>query len=445
MSERAYPHSLEAERSVLGAVLLDNALYDDAAVQLPEPDAFFRHGHRVVWETMGRLRADGTPIDFGTLREALGPSKIEDAGGVAYLASLVDGVPRAVNVAFYARTVRDKAMLRALIRQSEALIARAQTSTDDAEDVLEHAERAILALSMASQPGEWVLAGEWFAQMAKRVEAAASRPRGLTGVTTGLVGLDQITRGLQRSELVIIGARPSVGKTSLMLQLVRQAANAGMVGLFSLEMSREAIGYRAISQESGIGAYHLMSGYVPSTDQRKIAASLDALGSLPIAIDDSAGMTPGSIRAKARRLRARYGAISALFIDYLQLLYGGSTSRHQNRTQELGEIAKSLKDLAKELECPVVVLSQLTREADKGGAPKLWHLRESGDIEAAADLVILMHRPGQHEEGKAYGDREEAHLIVAKQRNGPTGLVRAQWQAQTMRFIDAPEDAQGAA
>jgi len=249
-----------------------------------------------------------------------------------------------------------------------------------------------------------------------------------------------MTRGLQPSDLVFIGARPSTGKTSLMLQMALHASVSHFVGVFSLEMSRQSVGFRAVAMEAQVDAQRLMTGFIQRREQALVSAAMERLSARPLAIDDSAGQTAAGIRAKARRLVSTHGP-GVIFLDYIQLLYAGG--RSENRNQELSKISASLKALAKELRCPVVVLSQLSRDSDKGGnkRPQLWHLRDSGSLEQDADLVLLLHRPGQHEDGARIQDGEAAELIVAKQRNGPCGIVHLQWHGSTMRFTEAPASA----
>lgn len=435
---KALPASLEAERSVLGAVLLDGELYDTAAAVLHTGAHFHRLAHRFVWQAMTRLHHARTPIDFGTVRESLtSAGHLEDVG-LPYLIALIDGVPKASNVEHYAKVVRDKATLRELIAQARAIVEEALEAPEDVSALVDAAERRLMGIGQDAARGDFLVAEDWMAEMFGHVEKATTERRAVTGIPTGIAELDRMTRGLQPSDLVFIGARPSVGKTSLMLQIALHASHTSFAGVFSLEMSRQSVGFRAVAMEAQVDAFRLMTGYVNVAEQRSVAAAMERLGARRLAIDDSSGQTAAGIRAKARRLASRYGA-GVIFLDYIQLLYTGG--RQENRNQELSQISASLKALAKELVCPVVVLSQLSRESDKGAnkRPQLWHLRDSGSLEQDADLVMLLHRPSQHDDGQRYQDGELAELIVAKQRNGPVGVVPLQWHATTMRFTDASQ------
>lgn len=430
------PTSLDAERSVLGAILIDGELYDSAAAVLTSSAHFSRVAHGFVWQAMTRLRQARVPIDFVTVRESLTSAGHLEEVGVLYLTRLTDGVPKASNVEHYARTVRHKAILREVIAVVRQVEAEALQGPEDVEALVDLAERRLMGIGKDAARGEFLEASDWMHEMFAAVSKAASDKRAITGIPTGIAELDRMTRGLQPSDLVFIGARPSVGKTSLMLQMALHASRASFAGIFSLEMSRQSVGFRAVAMEANIDATRLMTGFTSATEQREAGAAMERLSTRKLAIDDASGQTAAGIRAKARRLVSRHGA-GVIFLDYIQLLYTGG--RAENRNQELSQISASLKGLAKELQCPVVVLSQLSRDSDKGASrrPQLWHLRDSGSLEQDADVVMLLHRPGQHEEGQRFSDGEAAELIIAKQRNGPTGMVPLTWHAQTMRFIDA--------
>lgn len=431
----AEPHSLDAERSVLGAVLLDGELFDTAASVITAGDQFLRTAHRMVWEAMTRLRQAGIAIDFGTVRESLASAKQIDEVGVVYLLGLTDGVPKAMNVEFYARTVREKATLRNLITQARQIIAEAEENPEDVAAVVDAAERRMMSVGRETVKGDFLLASDWMREMYAHIETATSQRRAITGVPTGLVELDRMTRGLQPSDLIYVGARPSVGKTSLALQIALEASRHTMVGFVSVEMSRTSVGFRAVSMESRVDAVRIMTGHVGGDEMRRVGDALGRLSERRLAIDDASGQTAAGVRAKVRRLASRYQC-GLVMVDYMQLLRTGQ--RSENRNQELSQISAGMKDLAKELNAPVVVLSQLSRDSEKnaGRRPAVWNLRDSGSLEADADLVILLHRPNQHEDGQRYSDGEPAELIIAKQRNGPTGVIPLQWQATTMRFAD---------
>lgn len=438
MSERGEPQSLEAERSVLGSILIDGDAFDMAAGVL-NAEHFARVVHRYVWHAMARLRKAGAAIDFGTVRESLSSAGHLDEVGILYLSQLTDGVPKASNIEHYARIVRDKSTLRDLLEQARGIVKEALESPEDVQGLVDSAERRLMAVGKSISRGDFLLADDWMGEMFRHVEAASSNSRDVTGVPTGIAELDRRTRGLQPSDLIYVGARPSVGKTSLALQIALEASKHVMVGFVSVEMSRASVGFRAVSMESRIDALRIMTGKITGYEVTRVTEALNRLSERRLAIDDASGQTAAGVRAKVRRLASRYGC-GLVIVDYMQLLHTGQKS--ENRNQELSQMSASLKDLAKELNAPVMVLSQLSRESEKnaGRRPAIWNLRDSGSLEADADLVLLLHRPGQHEDGQQYREGEEAELIIAKQRNGPTGVIPLVWQGSTMRFVDVAID-----
>lgn len=427
---------LSAERAVLGAILVDADAYDVAAGLLHESH-FSLPEHGFVWQAMARLRAAGMAIDPQTLRAELERAKrLDSVGGMLYLSELVTGVTRASNVDAYARIVVEKATLRGLVRAAERIVADAQDSGEDAAVLCERAEARIAELTGTVVRGDFVHAEDWMLEVSRDIEKATIEKKQVTGVPTGFPTLDRMTRGLQPADLIYIGARPSTGKTSLALQLAIEASKHTMTAFVSVEMSRRAVGVRAVSMEARVDAGRIFTGFINSEEQRRIGDALARLSSRRLAIDDAAGQTATGVRAKVRRLARKHGC-GAVFIDYMQLLHDQAKS--ENRNQELAAISAGLKALAKELDAPVVVLSQLSRDSAKspaGGRPQLHHLRDSGSLEQDADLVMLLHRPNQHADGQRYEDGELAEIIIAKQRNGATGPVPLQWQASTMRFTE---------
>jgi replicative DNA helicase len=440
--ERVLPHNLEAERSVLGAVLIDNQAFPFALATV-SGGMFYRDAHRRLFEAIGRLEAKRVPMELVTLREELTRAgELDEVGGPAYVASLVDGVPHATNVEYYARIVREKWQLRQLIFASNKILARAYEASDEASAILDGAERDILGIGRASARGDFVLASDWFLEVATAINLAADTRQVVTGVPSGLPTLDRMTRGFQPADLIYLGARPSTGKTSLALQLALEASRHVMTGFVSMEMSRKVVGFRAVALEAAVDAYRLMTGHLNDLEQQRVGAALARLGERRLAIDDSSGQTATGLRGKVRRLAQRYG-LGACFIDYMQLLRDGGREA-ENRNQELSAISASLKDLARELDLPIVVLSQLSRDMEKQGnrRPRVSDLRDSGALEQDADVVLMLWRPKQHEENQHYTDGEPAELIVGKQRNGPTGVVKLQWRGEQMRFAEEAEEPQ---
>lgn len=440
VAERVLPHNLDAERSVIGAVLIDNEAFAYASAVVDE-GAFFRDAHRRIWRQIVGLSDRRQPIDTVTLKEALERAgDLEEVGGPAYVGSLIDGVPRATNVEYYAGIVREKARLRALIFSCNKILADAYEAEQDASVILEQAERGILAIGRDRSRGDFVLASDWFRDVYGQIEAAFQAPREVTGVASGIPTLDRFTRGFQPADLIYIGARPSVGKTSLMLQLALESSRHVMTGVVSVEMSRKVVGLRAFALEARVDAFKLMTGMLNEVEQWRVGQAIETLSQRLLAIDDSSGQTAAAIRGKVRRLAHRYG-LGICFIDYIQLLRDPRGKEYENRNQELAQISAALKDLARDLNCPIVVLSQLARASEKEARrPRVSDLRDSGALEADADVVILLHRPGQHEDGARYEEGEEAQLLIAKQRNGPTGTIRLQWLADQMRFGESVAD-----
>lgn len=436
MADRVLPHSLEAEKSVLGAPMAGAPSLFDVAAGVIGPQHFFRPAHRDIWRAMQSLRDRNTGIDMVTVCEELQRAgRLDAADGPAYVASLTDVMARADNVEHYAHIVREKALLRNLISAANGILEDAYAADEHAEAVLEKAERTVMGVSTAATAGDFILAEDWMRETYAQIEKATTTKRLVTGVPSGLDSLDRLTRGWQPSDLIYLGARPSAGKTSLALQLALEAGKHCMTGFVSMEMSRRVIGMRAVALHASVDAFRLMTGHLTDYEQQRVGKSLNDLGALRMAIDDASGVTPTQLRSRVRRLASRHG-LGIVFIDYMQLLRDGTAQ--ENRNQELSLISASLKSLARELDIPIVVLSQLSRTSAKSGAaPQVHDLRDSGSLEQDADVVLLLHRPNQHDEVKRMQDGDPAQLIIAKQRNGPTGSIPLQWVGEQMRFGEA--------
>lgn len=438
MADRVVPHDLIAERAVLGAVLLDASMADVAEGCGLKASSFFRDAHRRIWEAIGEVRASGVAPDAVTLRSALERAgALESCGGMVYLSGLIDGIPDALNVEGYARIVVDKALLRALIAQANQTIEDAYAN-GDAEEVLGLAESRVLTMGRDTARGDFVLASDWMSDVWRAVDKAALEKRQITGVPCGLACIDNLTRGWQPSNLIVIGGRAGQGKSSLMMQFVNEASKHTFAGVVSLEMSREELGFRWAALEARVDAFRLMTGQLRPHEMQRVGEALSRLAERRLAIDDAGGQTIAGLCAKVRRLAHRYG-LGIVFIDYLQLIQGAA----ENRTQEIAQISGRLVALAKELRIPVVVLSQLSREAAKGGPaakPQLHNLRDSGAIEQDAHVVILIHRPNQQTESGRFEDGELADLILAKQRNGPANrTLPVMWHGPHMQFVDVDD------
>jgi replicative DNA helicase len=377
-------------------------------------------------------------IDLVTLTEELHRrGELDAAGGAAYLAQLVDGVPRVVNVDHYARIVKEKAILRNLIHASHAIQQQALDADDEADAILDRAESLIFELAEARIRAGLIGVKDLVRDNYERLERIFSEGRRVTGLASGYTQLDNQTAGLQPSELIILAARPSMGKTSLALNIAENVAlgKREPVAVFSLEMSKESLLLRLLSSEARVDAHKFRTGHMGKDDWRRITESLGRLGEAPLWIDDSASATVTEIGAKARRLKRDKG-LSLVIVDYLQLI--AARGRFSNRNEEVSSISRALKGLAKELKVPVLVLSQLTRAPERDERrPQLADLRESGAIEQDADVVLFIHRPNFYKADMPDEDRAKTELLVAKQRNGPTGILNFVFLSRHTRFEEA--------
>jgi replicative DNA helicase len=431
--ERTLPHNLEAERSVLGAILLRNEALNHAAEYIDAGD-FFRDAHRLIFDKMVALSERGQAIDLVTLKEELARAGLlEQVGGPAYIASLVDGVPRSTNVEHYARIIKEKATCRNLIFAAGRISDLAYEGEQDADLLLDEAERAIFEIADDRVRSGFVPLSTLVHQSFQAIENLQERRGLVTGVPTGFDELDAMTSGFQPSDLIIVAARPSMGKTSFTLNIAQHVgAQAGLtVGFFSLEMSKEQLFLRLLTSEARIDAHRFRSGYLSEQDYERLSHALNVLERSRVFIDDTASLGVLEMRAKARRLKAEHG-LHLLIVDYIQLMQG--RGRFENRQQELASISRSLKGLAKELNVPIVALSQLSRAPDARAdhRPQLSDLRESGALEQDADVVLFIYREEQYERN----DQTEgiAEIIIGKQRNGPTGTVKLAFVKEHTRF-----------
>jgi replicative DNA helicase len=426
ISAQSLPANIEAERSILGAILLDNLAYNQAAEHL-KPEDFLLDSHRRIYSRMMDLAESSRAIDHLTLAEELQRhAEFEPIGGYAYISGLLDGVPDRPSIEHYIKIVRDKAMLRGIISISTAAIARASDQSDLAEDVLNDTEAQIFQLSEKRIGRGFMGVQEIVRESFGSIDALLQRGQRITGLATHFDELDAITCGLQRSDLVIIAARPSMGKTAFAMNVAENAAieDQKTVAVFSLEMSKEALLQRMLCSVAKVDSHRFRTGSLWQDDTRKVQRAMEKLAQAPIYIDDTPGIAVGEMRAKARRLKQSKGALDLIVVDYLQLMSGGG-KRYENRTQEVSAISRGLKALAKELAVPVVALSQLSRAPESRGGdhrPQLSDLRESGSIEQDADIVMFIFREEVYKQDDP--DLEgKAELIIGKQRNGPIGRV----------------------
>jgi replicative DNA helicase len=431
------PANVEAERSILGAILLDNFAYNQAAEHL-KPEDFSLDSHRRIYTRMVDLAESSRPIDMITLVEELDRRKeLEAIGDVGYVSGLLDGVPDRPSIEHYIKIVRDKALLRGLIHVASAAITRASDQSDLAEEVLNDAEAALMQLSEKRIGRGFLGVQEIVKESFGSVDALLQRGQRITGLATHYTDLDEMTSGFQRADLIIIAGRPSMGKTAFAMNIAENAAieDQKVVGMFSLEMSREALLLRLLCSRARVDSHKMRTGSLWRDDMTKVVRAMDELAHAPIFIDDTPGIVLSEMRAKARRLKQSQGKLDLLIVDYLQLMSGGG-KRFENRTQEVSAISRGLKGLAKELSVPVIALSQLSRAPESRGGdhrPQLADLRESGSIEQDADVVAFIFR----EEVYKQDDPDlqgKAELIIAKQRNGPTGKVKLAFIKNSTRF-----------
>ena len=445
--ERGLPVSIEAERAILAAILLDNSLYDQAAEHLTGDD-FSLDAHRRIYSRMRDLQESGRPVDMITLMEELDRRKeVESIGGVAYLSSLIDGVPERPSIEHYVRIVRNKALLRGLINVAQNAIAEAIEHTDEAEEVLGRAEQAIFQLSENRIGQGFLNIPEIVKASFGSLEELYARGQEITGLATHYTLLDKLTSGFQASDLVIIAARPSMGKTAFAMNIAENAAvlDGKVVGVFSLEMSGEALLMRMLASTAQVDSKNLRQGFLTKDDMRKLTHAMEQLMQAKLFIDDTPGISVSEMRAKARRLRQQEG-LDLIIVDYLQLMsavpIGGK--RFENRTQEVSAISRGLKALAKELRVPVVALSQLSRAPESRGGdhrPQLSDLRESGSIEQDADVVAFIFREEVYKKDDPDLDGM-AELIIAKQRNGPTDTIKMAFIKRFTRFENLAMDSE---
>jgi len=435
VAERTLPHNLEAERSVLGAILLHNDAFNVAA-ELVDAGDFFRDAHRRVFDRMVDLNERGQVIDLVTLKDELVRSgDLDDVGGAAYIAALADGVPRSTNVEHYARIVKEKATLRNLISSAGRILAMAYKAEEDADALLDQAEQEIFSIAEDRIHTGFVAISDLVQGSFTAIEQLQEHKGLVTGVPSGFVDIDNLTSGFQPADLIIIAARPSMGKTSFVLNVAQHVGikTDRTVGFFSLEMSKEQLFMRMLTAEAEVDSHRFRGGFLSARDYGRLSTSLGRLAEAHIFIDDSAGLGVLEMRAKARRLKAEHG-LDLLVVDYLQLMQG--RGRFENRTQELGSISRALKGLAKELHVPVLALSQLSRapESRSDRRPQLADLRESGALEQDADVVMFIFREEQYDPTPE--NENLAELIIGKQRNGPTGTIKLAFLKQYTRFAN---------
>ncbi|MDF1614700.1 replicative DNA helicase [Desulfurivibrio dismutans] len=432
---RLPPQNVEAEQCVLGSVLLQEGAMSKA-VEVLTPEDFYREGHRHIFTAMVALFEKSEPLDLITVTSFLKDSRhLDQIGGPAYLASLTDQVPMAANITFYARIVRDKAILRRLIQTSSEIAGRCYEEQDDIDALLDEVEQTVFEISRSKSGQSYWPMKTVINETFKMVESLYERKEHITGLPTDYHDFDKMTAGLQPSDLIILAARPSMGKTALAMNMVQHIAlvNKTPVGVFSLEMSKEQLGMRMLCSVSRVDAQRLRTGFLRDQDWPKLTRAYNMLLDAPVYIDDTPAISVLEMRAKARRLKTEHD-IGLIVVDYLQLMRGRSNV--QSREQEISEISRSLKAMAKELQVPVMALSQLNRslESRPNKRPQLSDLRESGAIEQDADVICFIYRDEVYNKAEDNPKKGLAELIIGKQRNGPTGMVELAFLDQYTTF-----------
>jgi replicative DNA helicase len=428
--ERVPPQNIEAEEAVIGSMLIEqNAVI--TALEILKPEDFYKENHRIIFNQIAEMADKLEAVDLVTLAENLkSAGQLEKIGGAAELARLANFVPTAANVEYYAKIVAEKAVLRRLIAVSTEIAASAYDSQYEVDEILDKAEETIFQISQGRTTQGYVHLKDILVETMEKLEYLASHKGNVVGLSSGFSDLDSITSGFQPSDLIILAARPSVGKTSLGLNIARNISirEDCAVAVFSLEMSREQVAQRLLCSESAINSQKLRNGFLSDDEWRRLSIGLGRLGEAKIFIDDTPGISVMELRAKSRRIKAEHG-LGLVVVDYLQLM---RTRKQENRQQEISEISRSLKGLARELDVPIIAMSQLSRavEQRQDRRPMLSDLRESGAIEQDADVVIFLYTEPELEQNNLI------ELIVAKQRNGPTGNAKLFFSREICRFGD---------
>lgn len=435
MMNRIPPQNLEAEQAVLGALFLSS----DAMIVVSEmlnADDFYRPSHRKIFTSMLEITSKGDPIDLITVTSHLQTQgHLDEVGGVVYLASLTNAVPTAANVDYYSEIVREKSVLRRLINVATEIAATGYSGTSEVTEILDVAEKQIFELTQSKILRGFTPIKDILVSSFERLEFLYNQKGGLTGVPSGYPDLDQMTSGFQKSDLIIVAARPSVGKTAFALNVAQNAAvrSNQPVAIFSLEMSKEQLVQRILCSEANIDAGRMRTGFLEESDWPKLTMAIAALSDAPIYIDDTPGITVAEIRSKCRRLQAEKG-LGMIMIDYLQLIHGRA-GKTDNRQQEVSEISRTLKQIARELSVPVIALSQLSRSVEQrqDKRPMMSDIRESGSIEQDADIVAFLYRDDYYDPESE--KKNIIEIIIAKQRNGPTGKVELVFLKNFNKFV----------
>ena len=434
--DRLPPQNVEAEQSIIGAILIDNEALPKA-LEIIGIDDFYKTSHRKIFRSMVELFDRNEPIDLITLTDYMKRSDELDAvGGVSYLSSLVNMVPTAANIKYHSKIVREKGLLRSLLSSATEIASKVYEDNLEAEEMVDYAERSIFDISDKRVKASFITLKELIKSSFEMIEHLYDKKEAITGVPSGFRDLDELTTGFQKGDLIVVGGRPSMGKTAFTLNIAQHVGleSREPVAIFSLEMAKEQLAFRMLCSEAMVNSNSIRKGFIKKEDWHKLTGAASKLTGAPIFIDDSSGITALELRAKARRLKMEHG-LSLVIVDYLQLMRGkGSFER---REQEISDISRSLKGLAKELSIPVIAVSQLNRSVEqrRPPTPMLADLRESGAIEQDADVILFLYRDEVYNKDTP-ANKGEAEVIVAKQRNGPIGKVNLTFNSSCTRFLN---------
>ena len=435
--KRVMPHSIEAEQSVVGAMLMDKDAITAASEMISGSD-FYQSAYGIIFDSMVELFNEGKPVDLITLQERLREKDVPpEIASLEFVRDLVTAVPTSANVKYYAQIVADKAMMRRLIKLNEEIENVCYAGKEPLEAVLEKTEKSVFELLQRRNTGEYVPIRQVVLNALERIEKASKNKGTVTGIPTGFIDLDYKLSGLQPSDLILVAARPSMGKTAFVLNIAQYVAfkKNRSVAIFSLEMSKEQLVNRLFSLESQVDAQALRTGNMKDSDWEKLIEGAGIIGQSKLIIDDTPGISVSELRSKCRKYKLEHG-LDIVIIDYLQLMTGSVGKSSESRQQEISEISRSLKGLARELNVPVIALSQLSRavESRPDKRPMLSDLRESGAIEQDADVVMFIYRDEYYNKDSEY--KKQAEIIIAKQRNGPVGTVHLAWLGEYTKFAN---------
>jgi len=436
-ADRTPPQNIQAEQAVLGAIFLEPSAIGAASERLV-PEDFYRTSHQRIFQVMLDLSERGEPVDVVTVTAELRNQKLlDEVGGLDYISELANSTPTAANIEFYSQIVEEKSLLRRLIRSATKIVSDGYTRDDDVDVILDDAEKAILEVSQRKRSTAFQSIKDILVETYDNIEMLHNRKGDVTGIPTGFIELDRMTAGFQKNDLIIVAARPSVGKTAFALNIAQNVATKTNenVAIFSLEMGAQQLVMRMLCAEGNIDAQRLRTGKLAEEDWQKLTMAMASLSNAGIYIDDTPGIRVNEIRSKCRRLKQEKG-LGMVLIDYLQLIQGSRTGRNENRQQEVSEISRSLKAIARELEVPVIALSQLSRgvESRQDKRPMMSDIRESGSIEQDADIVAFLYRDDYY--NKESEKQNIIEIIIAKQRNGPVGTVELAFIKEYNKFVN---------